>query len=221
MNKYHPVFFDIETTSLNPMQEKWWSNKEHDARVVCVGFGTIRNWRDSLSGTKTEVVVFDDESEYHLIKNLSSNLYNWLEETVGDVVGADNEYFFVGWNNRKFDHPYYGARAARLRLTGHPITHGWKRLDCFRVVKKMTGSYWKQDDWMDEIGIRHDDENIGSDVPELFGKGRIDKIRKHCNADVRDLIQIFLNNREKMMEELFSHYDDISKTTFKEPIDLE
>lgn len=218
--KYHPVFFDIETTGLNPMAESWMNGVDYDAEVVCVGIGTVTNWRDSLSGSNISITIFDHEQEYELIRNFNSNLIDWLDQKTEKEVGPDDEYFFVGWNNRSYDHTYYGARAARLRLNGYPVTHGWKRLDCQRVIKKMTGRYWAQDDWMDEIGVAHEDDITGADVPDLYSQNRVGKIRKHCRADVHDLIEIFLNNREKMMNELYSHYDDIRRLDYKEPIDL-
>lgn len=216
MTRYQPVFFDIETTGLNPMAQHWWDSVQHGARVICVGIGTLTDWRGNLEDSEPHVTVFSDEQEYVLLENLQEWTYDFLDEYHPDI---DNEFFFVGWNSRTFDHPYIGARYSRLRLNGYPFTHGWKRLDLFRVIRKKTGKYWKQDDYIEELsGERAEDDVTGAEIPELFEKNRLDKIRKHCNADVYDLIDIFRYDRTSAMRELYDHYDIDKEVVFVEEV---
>ena len=214
---YEPVFFDIETTGLHPLAQPWWNSVEHGAMVICVGIGTVRNWRGSPDDAHKFTHVFSEEQEYVLLKDLKDRMMEFLDECHGDI--DDKEFFLVGWNSRQFDHPYIGARYSRLRLNGHPFSHGWKRLDLMRVAKNKTGRYRKQDEYVEEVtGKRHDDDITGSDVPDLYENNRVDKIMHHCRADIRDLIDVFMADREPAMQEFYDHYDIDRDAVFLEEI---
>lgn len=220
MNKAVPVFFDIETTGLNPLAQEWWSNEEHGARVICIGVGVLTDWRGDVDNAEKHVTVLYDKSEYKLLQNAEREVYKFLGEVgVGNPFEEDNEFFMVGWNNRTFDHPYIGARYSRLRLDGTIFTNEWKRLDLMRVARNKTGKFWKQDDYMEEnMGFRSEDDVTGKDVPDLLSNNRVDKIRSHCNSDLKDLMDIFLFDRKPAMEEFYDHYDIDREAVFVEEV---
>jgi len=45
-----PIFWDIETTGLNPLARDFWSNSM-EAQVTAVGLGTITNWDQGPTAT--------------------------------------------------------------------------------------------------------------------------------------------------------------------------
>jgi len=226
--RFEPVFFDIETTGLNPLAQKWWDNTKHDGQVICVGVGVLEDWRGRKSDAEMHTKVFSNPDEYALMDSIGDDVVNWVEESLGvpiPVPGTDSwdeqvQPFFVGWNNRSFDHPYMGARFARLRKEGYPFTHGWKRLDAMNAIQSKTGRIWSQDDWMEEVGVRHEDDITGADVPDMFDSGHIDKIRNHCYTDIQDLQQIFLEDRDAMMQEFYDHYNVPADPDFTEEVEL-
>lgn len=212
-----PVFFDLETTGLNPMQQKWWDNYDQDAQVVCVGVGTLSNWQDDGKDTVYDVRVFSSNSEYELMEEVRSEMRREIQSLKGEF---DNpEVMVVGWNSRRFDHPYWGARAARLRQDPYPFGYRFKRLDCMRAMKKSRGRYMKQDDLAEEIGVKSEDSITGKDVPDLFKQGRMEPIKKHCYTDLEDLIEVFLHFEDTMLGEYRNHYGGDGRYTSVDEIE--
>jgi len=228
MVKFEPVFFDIETTGLHPLAQKWWDNTQHGAQVICVGIGVLENWRGRRADAEKRVKVFSNPDEYALLDSIGQDMTEFVEDVIGQPIprpasDAWDEVvqpFFVGWNNRSFDHPYMGARFSRLRKNGYPFTRGWKRLDAMNAIQSKTGRIWSQDDWMEKIGVRHEDDITGADVPDMFEAGHIDKIRTHCYTDIQDLMEIFLEDREAMMGEFYNHYDIPADPNYVEEVDI-
>lgn len=211
---YEPIFFDIETTGLNPLSQAWHYNAQHDAEVICIGIGVLSNWVGDTKNTTMDVEVLTGESEYELLDDAFDEVMEFIykaktengdERDMQEMFNED-DYFFVGWNNRTFDHPYMGARYSRYRMDPYPFSHGWKRLDAMKAIQKETGRIWSQDDWMEEIGVMHEDDITGKEVPDLYAKGEVEPIIDHCEADIYDLMDIFMDDRRAMMAYFFDHY---------------
>ena len=222
---YEPIFWDIETTGLNPMQQEWWSNAEQDAQVICVGIGMLTEWRDDPNQANKHIDIVAGNSEYNVIQRTKETLESVIRDVEGpDKLGEvsfsdDTEPFFVGWNSRQFDHPYYCARAGRLRLDPWPFGHDFRRLDMQRAVYNHTGRHWSQDDYADHLEVGREEDIEGSEVPQLFLNGRLDIIKRHCRLDVEDMMDIFLEEREVFMGEFDDHYSDVDpQTRFVEQI---
>jgi len=161
-----------------------------------------------------------DSSEYALLEELQ-DVFGELMDIAADGEDSD-EGFLVGFNSRSFDHTYLGARFARKRLDGWPLTYGAKRLDMQRVCngERQFGSYPSQDDVAKELGLDVPDEYDGSDMPELIEDGLYEEVASHAQADVEELCQIFFELREEGMEEFYDHYDIEKDANYVREVDF-
>jgi len=197
-----PVFWDIETTGLNPLARDFWSNGM-EAQVTAVGFGTIRNWDQGPDAEQADLQIEAvwDTSEYRLLQS--------LEDAVKSI-DYGGEPFFVGYNSRNFDHPYLGTRFARLRQNGEPFNSEWKRLDMMRVAGKdpaISKRYPKEGEYATSLGVDVPDDYTGADMPDAFANEEWDKIVEHVNADVKESMLMFCKRKGLMMDTFFDHYD--------------
>jgi DNA polymerase elongation subunit (family B) len=213
---YWPIFWDIETTGLNPLAQEFWSG-EMEAQVTAVGLGTIRNWDrgPGPNNADLQVEVVWDSSEYRLLNVLSDRVR---------ALDFDGEPFLVGYNSRNFDHPYIGARYSRLRQNGEPFTSEWKRLDMMRVAGKdnvIGKRYPKEGEYADALGVEVEDPYDGSDMPEAFQNEDWDAIKTHVEADVEESMRMFLKRPNLMMNHFFDHYDIDAEGSPVEEVDLE
>lgn len=207
----HPVFIDIETTGLNPCQQAYYNKHNLDAQVLCVGIGVFKDWTVS-SYKKTNVEVFSDEDEYGLLDSLRENVKKHIVHN-SVYVGSHNELredkiVFVGWNNRKFDHAYLASRFARHRIDPGIFGYRSRRIDMGKMAYKMSGEYWKQDDWLSQkcSASLNEDSVDGGDIPVLYKNGKIGKIEHHCHTDIKDLMNIFHEYRHEALGLYMDHY---------------
>lgn len=212
---YVPIFWDIETTGLNPMAQDWWSN-ETAAQVTAVGIGTIDNWGDSpdRASADIDVQVVKGADEYRLLSLLGEEMRE---------LDFDREPFLVGYNSRQFDHPYIGARFARKRLDGEPFASEWKRLDMMRVAGKddrIGKRYPKEGEYAQALGVDVPDEYDGSDMPEAFENGDWGAIQSHVEADVKESVLMFLEAQDLMMDVFYDHYDIQADGAIVEEIEI-
>lgn len=199
---YWPIFWDIETTGLNPLARSFWSN-EMKAQVTAVGLGTIRNWDrgPDRQSADLQIEVIWDSDEYRLLNILSDRVRS---------LGFEGTPFFVGYNSRNFDHPYIGARFSRKRLDGEPFISEWKRLDMMRGAAKddaIPKRYPKEGEYADALGVDVPDPYDGSDMPEAFQNEDWDAIKTHVEADVKESMLMFLERKGLMMQQFYDHYD--------------
>lgn len=223
MTDYEPVFFDIETTGLNPLAQEWHGEVNHDAQVLCVAIGTLTDWRGSKEGYGTNVEVLSGDSEYNLLERLRNRAENIITqiESGSDGISMDTDEdkaaFLVGYNSRTFDHPYLGARYARYRQDAWPFGYGVKRLDMMRAFD----DWGSQDEKAEENGIEVTDEIDGADIPGLYENREWDKIEHHAREDLRVLMELFMEVRDDAMDQLYSHYDiEQDLPMFNESVDL-
>lgn len=212
MTQFQPVFWDIETTGLNPMAQEWWNNSM-GAQVTAMAFGQIEGWHDNPDDYETSVSVYYDESEYRLLDVCQTRLRE-VVQTVRDEL--DREPFLAGFNIRQFDCPYAGARYARKRLNGDLMTHELKRLDMSRpaVITQDDGTvvdqYPSQNDYAESVGVTVNDEYDGEDMPMAFENREWDKIVSHVESDVEVMMEVFMDDVELFMNHLYDHYDGVS-----------
>lgn len=192
-----PIFWDLETTGLNPM----------DDRIVCVGIG-------HFEGDERSVEVIQGSSEYHMFQRVRDHCSDIIKniELADDPTGMrtveeeGGEAFIVSCYGRGFDHPFYAARCTGIyRQSPFPFGYRKKRLDISRV----DGFSGSQDDMLLARGIDvgPDDEITGRDVPNLYDDGQIDTIVNHCESDIHELMALYEYEEEKMLEEVRDHYD--------------
>lgn len=212
---YTPIFWDIETTGLNPMAQSWWDD-EQAAQVIAVGLGTIGNMDESPSKEDADVQVTSivGDNEYEILQQVTQRVR---------AMDYDKEPFLVGYNSRKFDHVYFPARCGRLRLDPEPFCSEWKRLDMMRAAAKddrIAKRYPKEGEYADALGVSVPDPFDGSDMPEAFQKENFEAIQTHVEADVRESVLMFLEARDLMMDTFYDHYDIDNDGAFIEEIDL-
>lgn len=211
------------------MAQHWWDSGINE--VITVGVGTLKNWRGDVDDAEMEVNVLTGDDEYSLVgwtkdymTSLLSEIEDWQERAiVDDDVNGSREAFHVGFNSRVFDHPFYCARAGRLRKDPFPFGHHRKRLDLYRVCTKRLGYGYanSQDDILSDLGIEHAEDGItGKDVPGLYYDGEMEAIIRHCRADIKDMMEMFLMIREEAMGEFYDHYDVDKDANFNAGIDL-
>lgn len=222
MTKHVPLFFDIETTGLNPLAQEWYDNVDYGARVTAIGIGRMNDEFYRGGGYQecsNSVTVLHDDSEYRLLKVAHER----LKEIHADYQKQGFVPFLVTFNGRKFDHPYLGARYARLRLDGSYFNHMLKRLDMMRAFGKhydAVSRYPSEDDCLDALGIESVDELDGSDMPDAYGNGEWGKIKSHVQEDVDEMIKLFCAEPEVCMEEFFDHYDINDDADFSEEVEF-
>lgn len=208
MTKYEPVFWDIETTSVNPIAQHWHHGHSYDARVTCIGIATLSGWRDSdlFSGVEYNDRMLHDADEYVLLEVARDRMQYYC-----DAIREKGKVpFIVGWNSRFFDHPYFSARAGSYRIDPGPIASQVKRLDMMEPAAQDCGKAGyavSQDDYANRLGIDVIDDTDGSDMPEFFDNGEMDKIVYHCREDIKVMCNIFVQEKEMFMDYFFDHYD--------------
>lgn len=230
MMTFYPVFFDIESAALNPIESPWeWASKS-DAQVVTVGIGTFAEANPHMDTEELsmDIKVFENTgSEYPLLKDVRQYVRNKVAKAEGwwpyheydpgerhrkkEGYGIGPESFLISWNGRKFDHPYLGSRYARFRQDPFPFGYRRKRLDMMKSVRDKTGYVFSQDDWCEEKGIEMRNEITGEEVPEMWEKGRTDKIKTHCYSDLEDMMRLFHKDWEHHMEVFYDHYDIVKR----------
>lgn len=222
MADYVPVFFDIESTGFNPLEQQFYGDNDYGARVTAIGIGTIDDaWKSggAYGDCDTDVNVWWDNSEYRLLKVAAER----LQDTVESYRDNGFEPFLVTFNGRNYDHPYLGARYARLRLDGDLWNHELKRLDMMRALgKRMSGTtrYPSEDDCLEAVGIESEDEYDGSDMPGFYAEEEWLKIESHCHDDVEEMIMLFCEKPELCMEEFYEHYDVDAEASFEEEVEF-
>jgi len=222
MTNYVPVFFDIETTGFNPLHQKYFGDTDYGARVTAIGIGTMDDaWKNGAEyeDCEPDVDVLWDESEYRLLEVA----HDRLQGIVAFYEDEGYDPFLVTFNGRNYDHPYLGARYARLRLDGSWWNHKLKRLDMMRALgKRMTGvsRYPSEDDCLEAVGIESEDEYDGSDMPDFYEDGEWDKIESHCHDDVEEMMMLFCEEPEFCMEEFYEHYNVDADAAFEEEVEF-
>jgi len=212
-----PIFFDIETTGLNPMAQHFWSNTDYAAQVTAVGIGQADEWRagQSYEDATYDVEVYVNSAEYPLLQQIQSV----MEAKVEYIRDGGGVPYLVSFNGRQFDHPYLGARFARLRLDGGVFNHDTQRLDMMRALGKHwddVGRYPSEDDCLEELGIDSDDPYDGSDMPDAFANDNHEAIITHVREDVKEMMKLFVAKKEECVQEYYDHYNIEADASFPE-----
>jgi uncharacterized protein YprB with RNaseH-like and TPR domain len=163
--------------------------------------------------------VLWDDSEYRLLQVANKR----LEEIVGDYHNQGYTPFLVTFNGREFDHPYLGARFARLRLDGSWFNHKLRRLDMMRALGKHLDSvdrYPSEDDCLEAVGIDSEDPHDGSDMPDAFGRNDWNTIEEHAKHDVKEMMLLFYSMPGMCMREFYDHYDIDMDADYTEEVEF-
>lgn len=220
MERYEPIFYDIETTGTNPLAEDWHAGVERDARVTCVGVGWFTNWRkpQEWEDVEFETEMIWHNSEYVLLENARER----LEEIIGNF-DDDVVPFRVGWNIKKFDDPYIGARYNRYRQSLGFYGPDHLRFDMMKAAADEQFGWnrgYKESEYAELLGVELEDETDGSDMPEMFDRGDWEGIAQHCRYDVEVMMEIFWLKREMMMNRFYDYRDINMEANFTDVMEL-
>ncbi|RLE49110.1 MAG: hypothetical protein DRJ18_00270 [Candidatus Methanomethylicota archaeon] len=163
------LYFDIETTSLDPFLPD--SNSKLEPRVICIGY----------SDGKDVIVLPPDKSE---VEQLNAFL---------NVLSSEKWDALVTYNGDKFDVPYLAGRMIKNSLDPSPLFM-IKHVDLFWIIKKYLRKSARSNlslhSTASMLGISYSDEFVGSDVATLYKQGKYDDIVSHCREDVRLTVEI-------------------------------
>ncbi|RLI70187.1 hypothetical protein DRO97_11100, partial [Archaeoglobales archaeon] len=165
--KLTPVFLDIETTGLSPL--------EHE--IVAIGIKIVEDNIGSVdlqsSGRyeSTTVLTREDFSEEELISAALGYL------TMGDIC-------IIGYNITGFDIPFLTARALFNNHATRTLSllRQQYRIDLMHVVTRYlltNNRHVKLKDIAQFLGIDTGENQItGKDIPNLYEKGEFEKIEE-------------------------------------------
>lgn len=170
---FKPIFFDLETTGLDSF--------EHE--IIAIGFGFLEG----------DIKVIQKSSEREILlefidflnKNKKSNL------------------LLVGYNIESFDMPFLLARGVHNGIKEAAIVKEFFTLDLFKVVLKYISSNAQPNNQKRKLknvanllGIEIFDEIDGYEIPQLFRNSDFEKIKEHCESDVRLARESFIRLKE-------------------------
>lgn len=203
-----PIFYDIETTGLNPMIEPWYNQPTSEVTAIAVGH--FPDWQEGGDMIRIDTYLNTGGEEYELIEDV----LNWFESRYSFT---DERMFRVGWNIKQFDDPYLCARCGRLNQDPSPLIK-WDRLDMMRPLEipqwwweenKHDGKnrkYPKQDDYARFLNIEFKEGLDGSQMPEAFKEGEYEKIKDHVVDDMQVMMHIFQKEQDKLLKHFTDHY---------------
>jgi hypothetical protein len=190
-----PVFLDIETTGLNPL--------EHE--IVAIGIKAIDLRQETFNPWKYQKVwvntVFTRETadEDGLIR---SALHFLTRESV----------CIIGYNIVGFDIPFLTARALFNGFKEYQVIalRQQYRIDLMHVVTRYlltNNRHIKLADIAAFLGIDVDDEITGKDIPELYEQGEFEKIASHCRCDLETISALFVKLMDLCIHNLQRRYN--------------
>ena len=171
------VFFDIETTNLNPYKGK----------VVLIGMrkdGRIRQLR-----------VWESIRPW---KGDEAKMIKWAVKIFMTISRSET---IVGYNNLKFDVPFMAERLRILRQW-HPsfyeVLYSRKWFDLYQFLGN---NYRSFKSWLSRAGIEREFPELeGRDMPDYFELGEYEKIVQHNIDDLNSLEKLsgFLKTRPQI-----------------------
>jgi DNA polymerase elongation subunit (family B) len=155
MSNPKEIIFDIETTTLDPLEE--------DARVICIGV------RCNIDNRKF-ITVLAEDSEKRLLENFWS------------LPVFEGYFRLIGFNSFNFDIPYLLIRSFKHGIK-MPDIRG-KSID-LRFVLSYGNKFSKGrlDDYA-KLFLKEKKINNGNNVLDLWKEGKIDEITTYCGHDV-------------------------------------
>lgn len=233
--RFYPIFLDIETTGLKPLEDRIVAIGLRSLEEVFDPEGTKVSYLSDLNQfypTNTKIWLcmgddgkYDELKEAQAICELHEVMNNYIELfksegkavlLVGYNIGFD--LGFISARSAIFykrcyldDYPVELRRAIRrsIRLAG--LLRQLPRVDLMHLVNR----YWlnngrtKLKDIYSALGICNFNDCDGSEIPELAEKGEWDKIEEHLKADLRRIVDLYfiLNAQELIAHNLRVRYN--------------
>ena len=193
--KLSPVFLDIETTGLNPLQDE----------IVAVGVKAIDLRQETFNPWKYQkvwvnaILTRETADEDELIRFALHFL-------------TREDACIVGYNIAGFDIPFLTARALFNGFKDYQVTalRQRYRIDLMHVVTRYlltNNRHVKLADIAAFLGISVDDEITGKDIPELYERGEFEKIANHCRSDLEVITALFVKLKDLCIHNLQRRYN--------------
>lgn len=151
------LVYDIETTGLEPWKDK----------IICIGVADLKS---------DEINLFQNEDEEKLVKEFIKYVKaKEFDKVIGYNVSFDNRFIMAKCLDYKincgffFDQPYHIDLMNKVQ---NPVD---------MYSRNSSGSL---DDWVRYLFSDGKSEDNG-DIPEMYEKGQLDKIKDYCKKDVR------------------------------------
>ncbi len=153
------MIFDLETTGLNPMDDK----------IVSVAFILKNGMRKCITLNK------DVDTEEELLRKFMKHLREESE--------------IIGFNIDSFDIPFLIKRCLINNIPVPEYFNNYKQKDLRKLANGFWYSYDKEtsgklNDWAEILGIDVETHN-GGEIPRLYRKGEYEKIAEHNKEDVK------------------------------------
>ncbi len=183
-----PVFLDIETTGLSPL--------EHE--IVMIAVGTLKDL-DYL-GLEVRYFSRDRMDEDDLIIN-----------AIHELLSSESNCL-VGYNIINFDLPFLSARALKHELGSDLIARIRQlyRVDLMYVVTRYlltSNRNIKLKDIAEFLDIPYDTELSGSDIPRLYQERNFQAIMHHCRKDIETLHYLFFTLKDLCKHNIQRRYN--------------
>lgn len=161
------IYFDIETTGLNPLLDK--------ILTIQVKRGEeIKLW-----------TLWEEKDELRMIQHF----IDYLRPIYGNEA-------IVGYNCLKFDVPFIHARLNKydaMEADTYDILHNKKWIDLYQF---QGDNYISMDRWLDSFDIERGCKYSGSDIPHLYERELHNEIEEHAVDDLIVCERLFNKLRE-------------------------
>jgi predicted PolB exonuclease-like 3'-5' exonuclease len=146
-------------------------------RIICIGY--------AYNGIVSVISLEDEKETLELF-------YYRVKEIFDDIMETPH---FVGWNVSGFDLIWLYRKSIQYNLPELRalIPKDNKNLYTDLMLKWAGGykDFVSQSKVAKFLGIPHDDSFSGSDVYDAWQAGDIDKIKNHCDDDIRCCIKLY------------------------------
>ncbi|RLI75261.1 hypothetical protein DRP05_15085 [Archaeoglobales archaeon] len=193
--KLTPVFLDIETTGLSPLNDE----------IVAVGIRTI--------DFKTK-----QYNPWEYEKFLDNKILTRKDFSEDELISAALHYLMregaciIGYNVIGFDIPFITARALfnKHNVRTLSLLRQQYRIDLMHVVTRYlltNNRHVKLNDITQFLGIEVNNQITGKDIPDLYEKGEFEKIEEHCFNDLENTYHLFMKLKDLCIHNLQRRYN--------------
>ncbi len=146
-------------------------------KIVCIGVGFPSLPIESGGENAPTISFWDKMDDEAQILSRFTTLWQELSQDLDPVL--------IGYNNRRFDHPYLTARMARWSLGPKSWPHARDYYRVFDLMEKL-GDTGRLDDWLQVFGIGAKSAS-GSEVKDMAPED----VARYCDEDVRLTMKLF------------------------------
>jgi uncharacterized protein YprB with RNaseH-like and TPR domain len=193
-----PIFLDIETTGLSPIQ----TEKAQECEIVAIGIGRGRYYIHEATehyDLEVEILSRDQYDEEDIILKA---LYNLISGDSNCIIGYNISFDLPFLTARYLKHGYDSSFVTRLREL--------YRVDLMYVVTRYllpNSRHIKLKDIAAFLDLPYDDGISGADIPKLFEEGNFEAIKQHCQRDIETIYRLFFKLKDLCKHNIRRRYN--------------